>query len=233
MGGCGHLELPFDDRHLRFKGLEQLVLFTKGRDQVLRRFSVGTEIRMEGRPAALVIPQRFLLLDELAELASLVGQPFGRVSKHHTTDLAENWQLVGEPRSGPPDCILIAPEATVIVTSTPGSAVSRTSSATRTKGAATASMLLRMTVGPTLVFHGYSKIFGGGGLGGTARYFEALGLRPGTLHAGLGAGTEIGAGALMTVGALSPLPAAGAIGLMATAARTDHKDKGFLVFKGG
>lgn len=94
-------------------------------------------------------------------------------------------------------------------------------------------MLLRLTVGPMLVFHGYSKIFRGGGLGGTARYFEKLGLRPGMVHAGLGAGTEIGAGTLMTVGALSPLPAAGAIGLMATAARTDHKGKGFLVFKGG
>ncbi|MDQ2729028.1 MAG: DoxX family protein [Actinomycetota bacterium] len=114
-----------------------------------------------------------------------------------------------------------------------GNAVSRTSSATRPKGSATASLLLRLTVGPMLVFHGYSKIFGGGGLGGTARYFEKLGLRPGVLHAGLGAGTEIGAGTLMTVGALSPLPAAGAIGLMATAARTDHKGKGVLVFKGG
>ena len=111
--------------------------------------------------------------------------------------------------------------------------MSRTSSATTTKGSATASLLLRLTVGPMLVFHGYSKIFGGGGLGGTAKYFEKLGLRPGTLHAGLGAGTEIGAGTLMTLGALSPLPAAGAIGLMATAARTDHKGKGFLVFKGG
>lgn len=111
--------------------------------------------------------------------------------------------------------------------------MSRTSSVTTTRGSATASLLLRLTVGPMLVFHGYSKIFGGGGLGGTAKYFERLGLRPGTLHAALGAGTEIGAGTLLTVGALSPLPAAGAIGLMATAARTDHKGKGFLVFKGG
>ncbi|MDQ6945099.1 MAG: DoxX family protein [Actinomycetota bacterium] len=111
--------------------------------------------------------------------------------------------------------------------------MSRTSSATTTRGAGAASMLLRLAVGPMLVVHGCNKIFGSGGLEGTAKYFESLGLRPGALHARLGAGTEIGAGALMTLGALSPLPAAGAIGVMATAARTDHKGKGFLVFKGG
>jgi putative oxidoreductase len=37
----------------------------------------------------------------------------------------------------------------------------------------------------------------------------------------------------MTLGAASPLPAAATIGLMTTAARTDHKGKGFFVFKGG
>ena len=38
---------------------------------------------------------------------------------------------------------------------------------------------------------------------------------------------------LLTLGAASPLPSAAAIGLMTTAARTDHKGKGFFVFKGG
>lgn len=37
----------------------------------------------------------------------------------------------------------------------------------------------------------------------------------------------------MTVGAASPYPAAAAIGLMVTAARTDHRGKGFFIFKGG
>jgi putative oxidoreductase len=94
-------------------------------------------------------------------------------------------------------------------------------------------LLLRLTIGPMLMVHGYNKVWGGGGLEGTGGYFDTLGLRPGKVHATVAAATELGAGGLMTLGALSPLPAAGAIGLMATASQTDHKGKGFLVFKGG
>jgi putative oxidoreductase len=100
----------------------------------------------------------------------------------------------------------------------------------RTDGAA---LLLRLTIGPMLVAHGYNKVFGGGGLEGTTRWFDALGLKPPHVHARVAAATEIGAGTLLTLGAASPLPAAAAIGLMTTAARTDHKGKGFFVFKGG
>lgn len=112
--------------------------------------------------------------------------------------------------------------------------MSRPSSpSTKRPGADAAALALRLTVGPMLVMHGSNKILGEGGLGGTGKYFETLGLKPGSLHATLAAGTEIGSGGLMTVGALSPLPAAGMIGLMTVAARTAHKGKGFLVFKGG
>jgi putative oxidoreductase len=84
-----------------------------------------------------------------------------------------------------------------------------------------------------LFTHGYNKVFGAGGLAGTTRWFAALGLKPAAVHARMAAATEIGAGALMTLGAASPLPAAATIGLMTVAARTDHKGKGFFVFKGG
>lgn len=94
-------------------------------------------------------------------------------------------------------------------------------------------LVLRLAVGPMLVAHGYNKVFGKGGLKGTTGWFESLGLKPAKVHARLAAATEIGAGTLITVGAASPLPAAAAIGLMTTAARTDHKGKGFFVFKGG
>lgn len=97
----------------------------------------------------------------------------------------------------------------------------------------TAALLLRLTVGPMLVVHGYNKVFGKGGLAGTTKWFEALGLRPAYLHARAAAATEMGAGTLLTLGAASPLPAAACIGLMSTAARTDHRGKGFFVFKGG
>ena len=94
-------------------------------------------------------------------------------------------------------------------------------------------LLLRLAVGPMLMAHGYNKVFGKGGLEGTTRWFGSLGLHPPEVHARMAAATELGAGALITMGAASPLPAAAAIGLMATAARTDHRGKGFFVFKGG
>jgi putative oxidoreductase len=96
-----------------------------------------------------------------------------------------------------------------------------------------AALLLRLTIGPMLFTHGYNKVFGKGGLQGTTGWFESLGLRPAHVHARMAAATEIGAGTLLTLGAASPLPAAATIGLMTTAARTDHKGKGFFVFKGG
>ena len=96
-----------------------------------------------------------------------------------------------------------------------------------------ASLALRLTVGPMLFTHGYNKVFGKGGLKGTTGWFESLGLKPAYVHARMAAATEMGAGALMTLGAASPMPAAATIGLMTTAARTDHKGKGFFVFKGG
>ncbi|MGH9056303.1 MAG: DoxX family protein [Acidimicrobiales bacterium] len=106
------------------------------------------------------------------------------------------------------------------------------SSATRS-GTDVPALLLRLSLGPMLVAHGYNKVLGKGGIEGTTRWFDSLGLRPPNVHARLAAATEIGAGSLMAVGALSPLPAAATVGLMATAARTDHRGKGFFVFKGG
>lgn len=94
-------------------------------------------------------------------------------------------------------------------------------------------MGLRLAVGPMLIAHGYNKVRGPGGIAGTTRWFESLGLRPAGLHARFAAATELASGSLITVGAASPYPAAAAIGLMVTAARTDHRGKGFFVFKGG
>ena len=96
-----------------------------------------------------------------------------------------------------------------------------------------AALILRLTIGPMLFTHGYNKVFGKGGLKGTTGWFDSLGLKPAWVHARMAAATEMGAGTLMTLGAASPVPAAAAIGLMATAARTDHRGKGFFVFKGG
>jgi len=100
-------------------------------------------------------------------------------------------------------------------------------------GADVGALILRLTVGPMMIVHGSNKVFGPDGLDGTTRYFDFLGLQPAAVHARVAAATEIGTGALLTVGSMTPLAAAGVIGIMTVASATDHKGKGFFVFKGG
>ncbi|GAA1970190.1 hypothetical protein GCM10009798_33640 [Nocardioides panacihumi] len=94
-------------------------------------------------------------------------------------------------------------------------------------------LLLRVALGPMLFLHGWNKVYGGGGLTGTAGWFEGLGLRPGWLHARLAAGTELTAGVLMSLGLLTGIAATAFVGLMLVATLTDHRGKGYFVFKGG
>lgn len=94
-----------------------------------------------------------------------------------------------------------------------------------------ASLVLRLALGPMLVLHGLNKVQGG--LAGTAGWFESLGLKPGWLHARVAAFTEIGAGIIVTLGLLNGLGAMAFVGLMTVAALTDHRGKGYFIFKGG
>ncbi|GAA1002968.1 hypothetical protein Aple_002180 [Acrocarpospora pleiomorpha] len=94
-------------------------------------------------------------------------------------------------------------------------------------------LLIRLALGPMLVAHGWNKLAGPGGIGGTEQWFEALGVRPARLHARLAAGTEILAGTAITLGALTWAAGTAYVGLMLVAALTDHRGKGFFVFKGG
>jgi putative oxidoreductase len=94
-------------------------------------------------------------------------------------------------------------------------------------------LLMRLALGLMLVTHGLNKVGGPGGIAGTARWFEALGLRPGYVHAWVAASTEIGAGGFMCLGLLFPGVCAAFVGLMTVAALTDHRGKGFFVFRGG
>ena len=96
-----------------------------------------------------------------------------------------------------------------------------------------AMLLIRLAIGPMLFAHGYNKVFGAGGLTGTAGWFESLGLKPGWLHARIAAGTEMAIGIAITIGLLTGLSAAGVVGLMVVAMLTDHRGKGYFVFKGG
>ena len=97
-------------------------------------------------------------------------------------------------------------------------------------------LALHGVVGLLLVGHGAQKlfgVFGGHGVEGTAGFFEALGLRPGRLHAVAGGGAEVLGGALIALGLFVPVGAMLVIAVMTTAARTAHRGKGPWAQDGG
>ena len=92
-------------------------------------------------------------------------------------------------------------------------------------------LVLRLVFGLFLAYHGYNKVFGGGGLKGTAGWFGTIGMRWPAWQARLAAATEIGAGLMFAAGILTPLAAAGMIGLMTVAIVVAHWKVGFFIFK--
>src|SRR3954451_543778 len=98
-------------------------------------------------------------------------------------------------------------------------------------------LALRGVIGPLFVGHGTQKLFGwfgGHGLEGTAGFFEqGIGLRPGKRHATAAGLSEALGGALLTLGAFTPLAAAMITGTMTTAIRKVHAAKGPWVTEGG
>jgi putative oxidoreductase len=97
----------------------------------------------------------------------------------------------------------------------------------------TALLVLRVVLGLTMAAHGYNKFFGGGRIPGTAGWFESIGMKPGVFHARVAATTEMSAGLGLAVGLLTPIPAAGFVALMLTAAWTVHRLNGFFIVKEG
>jgi putative oxidoreductase len=94
-------------------------------------------------------------------------------------------------------------------------------------------LVLRLVVGPVLAFHGYAKIFRGGRLAGTGRWFDSLGMRPGHVHARAAAFGELATGACLTLGLLTSVAGLGLVGLMTVAFWTVHRGSGLLVFSNG
>ena len=96
---------------------------------------------------------------------------------------------------------------------------------------------LRLVIGPLFVGHGTQKLFGwfgGHGLEGTAGFFEGkLGLKPGKRHATAAGASEAIGGALLTVGALTPVAAGLITGTMITAIRKVHAPNGPWSTNGG
>jgi putative oxidoreductase len=96
-----------------------------------------------------------------------------------------------------------------------------------------AAVILRLSIGGTMIAHGWNHAFGGGRLPGTARWFESIGIRPGRVHALFATVTELGAGALLVLGLLNSLAAAAVVGTMLVALVANHIKNGFFIFRPG
>jgi len=97
-------------------------------------------------------------------------------------------------------------------------------------------LILRGVVGPLFVGHGTQKLFGwfdGHGPEATGGFFESLGLRPGKRHATAAGWAESAGGALLTLGALTPVAQAMITGTMVTAIRKVHAQNGPWVTQNG
>jgi putative oxidoreductase len=95
---------------------------------------------------------------------------------------------------------------------------------------------LRGVIGPLFVGHGTQKLFGwfgGHGLEGTGGFFEQLGLRPGKRNAIAAGSAEALGGALLTLGAATPLAATMLSSTMITAIRKVHAPNGPWVTENG
>lgn len=94
-------------------------------------------------------------------------------------------------------------------------------------------LVLRLVAGPTIFWHGFNKMFRGGRIEGTGRWFDSVGMRPnGRIHAYVASLTEMTSGVLLVLGLLTPLAAAGVIGITVVAGWTVHRHA-FLVIKEG
>ena len=102
-----------------------------------------------------------------------------------------------------------------------------------THGVDLAALLLRVALGITMLAHGYNHAWGGGKLAGTARWFESIGIRPGRVHALLATATELGVAPLLFLGLLTPLAAAGVLGVMVVALISNHLKNGYFIFRPG
>jgi putative oxidoreductase len=94
-------------------------------------------------------------------------------------------------------------------------------------------LAFRCAVGAVMLAHGLNHIFGGGKIAGTARWFESLGMKPGLLHAWTASLVEVVAGVMLILGLLTPLAAAGVVGVMLVAWITNHRGNGFFIFRPG
>lgn len=97
-------------------------------------------------------------------------------------------------------------------------------------------LIARTTVGGLFIGHGTQKLlgwFGGPGLEGTGQMMDSIELRPARRNALAASLAETVGGALLVLGAATPLAAAVLNGSMLTAIRKVHLDKGVWNTSGG
>jgi putative oxidoreductase len=93
-------------------------------------------------------------------------------------------------------------------------------------GTEIARLVLRGTVGATMIAHGVRHART---LDGTAGWFRSIGFRQPRLQAVASAVVEIGAGGALLLGVATPLAASAVVGTMAVAARAVHAPNGFFI----
>ena len=81
--------------------------------------------------------------------------------------------------------------------------------------------------------HGYAHVFRGGKIAGTARWFASMGMRPPLVQAWMASMTELGSGIMLVAGLLTPLAAAGLLGVMSVAFTIEHRTRGFFIYNPG
>ncbi len=97
-------------------------------------------------------------------------------------------------------------------------------------------LILRVVIGALFAGHGTQKLFGwfgGHGIDGTARLMDSLRYRSGRAAAVLAGLTEALSGLLLILGLLTPLAAAGVIGVMLSAIAAVHLRNGLWNISGG
>jgi putative oxidoreductase len=96
----------------------------------------------------------------------------------------------------------------------------------RSGGKNLARLLLRVTIGATMITHGVRH---GRTLEGTAGWFGSIGFRQPKLQAATSAVVEVASGAALIAGAGTPLASAAVVGTMGVAARSVHQPNGFFI----
>jgi putative oxidoreductase len=94
----------------------------------------------------------------------------------------------------------------------------------------------RAVIGGLFIGHGTQKLFGwfgGPGLSGTEQMMSALEMRPARVNAVAAGLSETAGGALLVLGAATPVAAASLIGTMATAIHKVHRPNGPWAAQGG